>query len=54
MALGTDGTKFGTPGGIVMSPIPGGSIPMGAGTQDSENPPSSLSVFNNGGTQPDR
>jgi hypothetical protein len=50
-ALGTDGTRFGTPGGDVMSPTPGGTIPMGAGTQDSDNPPSTLPVFNNSGAK---
>jgi hypothetical protein len=44
---GTNGTTFGAPGGAPMSPIPGGSIPMAAGTQDSSTAPSALPNYNN-------
>ena len=47
VAAGTSGTTYSTPGAEQRSSTPGGSIPMGASTQDSSNLPSDPSNFNN-------
>ena len=48
VAPGTTGTTYASPGAERQPSIPGGSIPMGAATQDTSNLPDSPSDFNNG------
>jgi hypothetical protein len=54
VAVGTTGTTYGTPGAEQTSKTPGGSMPMGAGTQDTSNLPNNPSNFNNSGLPPTR
>ncbi len=44
---GTTGTSYGTPGVGAFQSTPGGTVPMGAGTQDQLNLPSSPRNYNN-------
>ena len=54
VAVGTTGTTYSTPGADQASKTPGGSIPMGAGTQDESNLPNNPRNFNNSGLPPTR
>jgi hypothetical protein len=54
VAVGTTGTTYGTPGAEQASKTPGGSIPMGAGTQDVSNLPNNPPNLNNSGLSPTR
>jgi hypothetical protein len=54
VAGGTTGTTFGTPGAEQTSKTPGGTIPMGAGTQDTTNLPNNPPNLNNSGLPPTR
>jgi hypothetical protein len=54
VAIGTTGTTFGTPGAERASKTPGGTIPMGAGTQDTTNLPNNPAHLNNSGLPPTR
>ena len=54
VAVGTTGTTYSTPGADQASKAPGGSIPMGAGTQDESNLPNNPPKFNNSGLPPTR
>ena len=47
VAPGTTGTTYSAPGAEQQTNTPGGTIPMGASTQDTSNLPSSPSNFNN-------
>jgi hypothetical protein len=51
---GTTGTTYATPGAEQRPRVPGGSIPMGASTQDETNLSDSPRNFNNGGGSKDR
>lgn len=44
---GTTGTTYGTPGSNQTQTTPGGTVPMGAATQDKSNLPSNPSNYNN-------
>lgn len=52
VAVGTSGTTFGTPGALQAPSTPGGTIPMGASTQDAANQPGGLRNYNNSGGIP--
>jgi len=54
VAVGTTGTTFGTPGAEQASKTPGGTIPMGAGTQDTDNLPNNPPNLNNSRLPPTR
>ncbi len=54
VAVGTTGTTYATPGAEQASKTPGGSIPMGAGTQDPDNLPNNPPNLNNSGLPPTR
>jgi hypothetical protein len=54
VAGGTTGTTFGTPGAEEATKTPGGTIPMGAGTQDTTNLPNNPPNLNNSGLPPTR
>ncbi len=54
VASGTSGTTYGTPGAEQTSKTPGGTIPMGAGTQDTTNLPNNPPNLNNSGLPPTR
>ncbi len=54
VAVGTTGTTYGTPGAEQASKTPGGSIPMGAATQDTDNLPNNPPNLNNSGLPPPR
>jgi hypothetical protein len=47
VANGTTGTTYGIPGGAAISSMPGGTIPMAAGTQDATTAPTALPNYNN-------
>lgn len=44
---GTTGTTFNTPGAQQALPTPGGTVPMGAATQDKSNRPTDPPNYNN-------
>ncbi len=54
VAVGTTGTTFGTPGAEQASKTPGGTIPMRAGAQDTDNLPNNPPNLNNSGLPPTR
>ena len=54
VAVGTTGTTYSTPGAEPASKAPGGSIPMGAATQDESNLPNNPANFNNSSLPPTR
>ena len=54
VAVGTTGTTYGTPGAEQATKTPGGSIPMGAATQDTTNLPNDPPNLNNSGVPPTR
>ena len=54
VAVGTTGTTFGTPGAEPASKTPGGTIPMGAGTQAPDNLPNNPPNLNNSSLPPTR
>jgi hypothetical protein len=47
VAVGTTGTTYGLPGGEALSSTPGGTIPMGAATQEDAPQPSGVRNYNN-------
>jgi hypothetical protein len=53
-AVGTAGTTSKTPGAEPPQPIPGGGIPMGAGTQDTSKLSDDPSNFGGGGRSKSR
>ena len=44
---GTSGTTYGLPGGSAYDTTPGGTVPMGAATQDKSNMPTNRPNYNN-------
>jgi hypothetical protein len=52
VAAGTTGTTFTTPGSQQAPTTPGGTVPMGASTQDVTNQPGGLRNYNNSGGIP--
>lgn len=51
---GTTGTTYDTPGAYQFRTTPGGTVPMGAATQDKSNLPTNPPNYNNSGTRPSR
>jgi hypothetical protein len=46
--VGTTGTTYGLPGGSNFQSTPGGTIPMGAATQEDNPQQAGVKVYNNG------
>lgn len=51
---GTTGTTYNTPGAYQFQTTPGGTVPMGAATQDRSNLPTNPPNYNNSATRPSR
>lgn len=47
VAVGTTGTTYGAPGAEQKPSTPGGTVPMGAGTQETTNQPAGVHNYNN-------
>lgn len=45
--VGTTGTTYGLPGGEPLQSTPGGTIPMGASTQEDAPQPAGVATYNN-------
>jgi hypothetical protein len=54
VGIGTTGTTYGIPGAEPQLSVPGGSIPMGAATQEDSPTPSGVVNYNNGGVSSGR